>query len=207
MATESITQRVDRLVPVPDKLIPIPEVPVHVMIDIESLSLQPDALILSIGAVTFTCKSNDGPIFGQELLLVPSISEQLIAGRHVDQSTQDWWAGAQNDAARQHWLHPDKTISMYDALIQLRSFCRDAHTVWANGVVFDISVLEHAFRQKSIQVPWRYNIIRDARTVYDITKGVSGRPEFVEDPTEVAHHPISDCRIQVRRLWSAGYNR
>lgn len=207
MASESISTRIDRLVPPSPSTPPIPEVPVHVMLDIESLSLRPDALILSIGAVTFTCKPNDGPAFGQEFLVVPDITHQLMQGRHVDPDTQKWWAQPENDTARQHWLNPPKYHVLHTALSELASFCRGAHTIWANGIVFDISVLEHAYRQIGLKVPWKYNAIRDARTVYDITKGVSGRPEFVEDPTEVAHHPVSDCRIQVRRLWSAGYNK
>lgn len=181
----------------------------EIMLDIESLSLQPDALVLSIGAQTFTCESCVGPAIGGDLLLVPSMTQQIIAGRHVDQGTQQWWA-EQPAEARLHWQAPLKENSVGEALVRLADFCKGADHIWANGICFDITVLEHLFRQNGVKVPWKYNAVRDARTVYDTgCIGSVEKREYVGPLSKdlVPHHPVHDCTQQIIRLWEAGYSR
>lgn len=196
----TLTQRVDRLIPAPCA---IPAaVPRDIMIDIESLSLQPDALVLSIGACTFTC-GTEYPTIGEKLLLVLDMTQQIIAGRHIDQGTQKWWA-EQPEAASAHWKTPGKVHPVNVALTELALFVRDAPRIWANGICFDITVLEHLYRQNGIKVPWKYNIVRDARTFYD-----NNRPwkQFTSEGVLIEHHPVDDCISQINRLWEAGFDR
>lgn len=206
MASEglnTLSQRVDRLVPPAPVAIPVPR---DVMLDIESLSLRPNALVLSIGACKFTCASDTGPIIGDRLLLVPDMTQQIIAGRHVDQETQKWWAQPENNEARIHWECPSKVHMMKVALVELSNFIQEASRVWANGICFDITVLEDLYRTNGLKVPWKYNVVRDARTFYDNNRAWRIIPGGETEST-LPHHPVDDCVSQIRRLWEAGFDR
>lgn len=204
MATETLTARVDRLIP-PE---PQPPQPMDdIMIDIESLSLQPDAVVLSIGAVKFSCQSTCEPRYGDRLLLVPNVLQQIAVGRHVDPKTQTWWAG-QPQAASAHWKNPGEDLFVQTALAALSRFTEGYQRIWANGICFDITVLEHLYRQFNLTAPWKYNAVRDARTVYDVGCYGATVPRYLpDDESLTAHHPVDDCISQIRRLWGAGYSR
>lgn len=178
-----------------------------VMIDIETLSTDPaEALVLSIGVLEFDCSDAAGPRFLKEALWTPSIVEQLLHGRKVDRSTQDWWR-AQPAETQAHWANPEILCDVKTALLGLGNFLRDVAPtrLWANGIVFDLGILENLYRSYGLETPWRYNIARDARTFYDIVP--STRQLGAGDANAcIAHHPIGDCKSQVIRLWEHGYD-
>lgn len=177
----------------------------NIMIDIESMSLRTNALILSIGAVAFSL-DDTGPHIGRSMLAVPSLRDQLIYSRHVDPSTQAWWADGERDDARVHWESNTNEMGLKHALLELVLACKGAKAIWANGIVFDIGVLEHAYQQVGLKPPWKYNMVRDARTIYKVfgTRRHYTPAEAILDG--VPHHPISDCRGQIYGLWEAGLN-
>jgi hypothetical protein len=178
-----------------------------VMIDIETLSTAGDALVLSIGARKFSCNDVDVELY-EHVLLTPEPLTQILMGRRIDRQTQEWWAGQPADVA-EHWLHPDKLVTVRGALIELMDFIHTcsgtAPLVWARGPHFDISILDSLYLAADIKAPWKYNLIRDVRTY------VEGRvPVRCHNETRVdvlpAHHPIRDCDDQIRMLWQHGYN-
>lgn len=186
----------------------------HAMVDIETMSTHSSrALVLSIGVVPFEL-TQAGPRFSQDvLLLLPDIAEQLADGRIVDRKTQGWWRD-QKPAARAHWLDPrfgadaadtprPVRCSMHDAAIRLNDFLA-AETLpdaglWANGAVFDIGNLENLMHGVGVQPGWRYNSVRDYRTVSKILPAF--RTAARDGAAFIAHDPVSDCRQQIWRLW------
>ena len=62
----------------------------HVMIDIETLSTTPDAVVMSVGAVKFDPKATRPPT--NKTLWRPDIDEQTERDRHVSESTLEWWS-------------------------------------------------------------------------------------------------------------------
>ena len=178
-----------------------------VMLDIETLSTRNDALVLSIGAVKFDCIGKDGPWFGDQFFVVPSLIEQIMIGRHVDQKTQEFWQ-KQPLAASSHWNGPGVVpFKTYEALRDLSEFIKDAPRVWANGIVFDIGILTSLYQSQNMAVPWKYNAVRDARTFYDTN--ASRRTVDPGIPVEdfIAHHPLGDCKMQIIKLWEHGWDQ
>lgn len=177
-----------------------------VMIDIETLSTANDALVLSIGAVQFDCIGKDGPWFGDDFLAVPSLTEQLLLGRRVDQNTQRWW-NKQPKETQEHWLNPVRTraMSVTQALLSLSDFLEEATQVWANGSHFDLCILESLYRSAGREAPWKYNSVRDARTLYAILPHI--REYVAPSQIDLPHHPLADCRAQIIRMWEHGYDR
>jgi len=176
-----------------------------VMLDIETMSTEPDALVLSIGAIKFDCLGKECPWFGERFFVVPDFMEQVMMGRSISKDTQKFWA-TQNPEAAAHWADPipDSKISVQGAMLKLHTFCSDAPRIWANGIVFDIGILEGLFKQAHVKVPWKYNAPRDARTFYDTNPEVR---KYAGEVSVLKHHPIVDCESQILRLWEHGWSQ
>ena len=73
-----------------------------VMLDLETLSTRPESVILTLGAVKFSPWGED--IDTENGLYVRvNVDEQLELGRHVLDSTIDWW-GTQPEDVREDAL-------------------------------------------------------------------------------------------------------
>lgn len=174
-----------------------------VMIDIETMSLhRHKALILSVGLIEFNPSLTAGLTIGDRALLVPSISEQLLLKRHVDQGTQKFWA-EQPLAASMHWRKSsrDPCQTVIDAI---RKFCVGKERVWANGTQFDLSNLDGLAEDlKDPKELWHYQAPRDMRTFCRET--VATRLVPIGDAFDipgVAHEPIYDCEVQAWQIWA-----
>lgn len=164
----------------------------HVMIDIETLGLEPSAVILSIGAVAFGMDHKpDTPM--QEFYVEVSMGNQ--GGRIINTDTIKWWMSQS--------IKPpmNGTISLHQALRDLNDFVwmksigDQAPYVWANGTDFDISILYDAYREHLIAPAWKYSDVRDYRTVAKMFSGVVSRPQNMNQ-----HNALSDARMQALHL-------
>lgn len=174
------------------------------MVDIETMSVHnSEALILSVGAVEFETSSELGPTFTSEHVWVLDPVEQLLSGRRVDRGTQQFWS-AQPESARAH-LRGGTRIGIQKFRSDFAAVVDDVEELWANGVVFDIANLASLWLENP---PWRYNAVRDLRTVLRIPllQALPGRNAALESATSqlVAHDPLSDCVMQVWKLWERG---
>jgi 3' exoribonuclease, RNase T-like len=162
----------------------------HVMLDLETLSTRPDAVILTMGAVKFDPHSED---LGAGIYHRVDVDEQIALGRHVDDTTVDWW-GRQAADIREEALGPDNRISLENFTAELNRFLVGANCIWAQGPVFDIVILENLYRQLGKPVPWNYWQIRDSRTLF----GVLGDPR--EKNSTDLHNALADCVSQARAV-------
>jgi len=176
------------------------------MIDLETLSTDNDAVILSIGAVEFTLPKFDGPVFnegslGREFYQNVDPQSCIDRGMSVNASTVEWWQD--QDPAAQQALRANR-VHLFAALTRLAVYlvpddiADDTCTVWAHGDVFDIAILNNAYRLIKAKTPWKYNAVRDARTAYDLT-GVWPSDDH-NDENHVAHNALSDAKRQARAV-------
>jgi len=160
-----------------------------VMLDLETLSTRPEATILTFGAVKFDPYTDQ--IHEQGLYLRVDVDEQIVLGRHVDDSTVEWW-GKQADDVREEALGDDNRVSLEQFTTELNRFLVGAGNIWAQGPVFDIVILENLYRQLNKPAPWYYWQIRDSRTLF----GVHGDPRV---KGRVGHHnALDDCKYQAQ---------
>lgn len=126
----------------------------HLMIDNETLATTADAVILSIGAVKFDLDT--GEVANDGFYVSISVDSNLALGRRISEETLIWWL-KQPAAAQQVFHEPKETLE--EALTQLSDWVgTDDYEVWSNGASFDIPMLEHAYSQIGMEVPWRsYN--------------------------------------------------
>lgn len=128
----------------------------RVMLDIETLGLEPGVAILSIGAVKFD-RGGAGETFDRSI----SLSSCQEAGLTIDAGTLEWWLD-QEDAAREVLTGGDR---LGRVLGEFRMFYGDAEEIWAYSPQFDCSILSHAYESFDEVPPWTYKDERDCRTL------------------------------------------
>jgi len=172
-------------------------VTLQVMVDIETMSLQQNALVLSVAAVPFElCKAL--PQISKGQLWVLPTREQILMGRHVDAGTQRWWQ-QQSPEAREHFLQ--EVTSLDEFVLEFTGVVGGADQVWAHGTTFDITILESLFRDLGHNPPWQnYRVIRDVRTIAEFTPKREERPDSAITGL-VEHDPRSDCVQQIWTVW------
>lgn len=159
-----------------------------VMLDLETLSTRPNAVILSIGAVKFDPFSNRIDV-DEGLDLRIDVDEQSALGRNVQEETVKWWE-TQPKEVQDAAFNPDGRIGLNDFIRALNKFLVGADNIWAQGPAFDIVILEDLYRQLGIPTPWQFWQIRDSRTLF----GVHGDPR--DKNRQGAHNALMDCCYQ-----------
>ncbi|HCQ1575305.1 TPA: 3'-5' exoribonuclease, partial [Escherichia coli] len=140
----------------------------HLMIDLETMGKNPDAPIISIGAIFFDPQTGDmGPEFSKTIDLE-------TAGGVIDRDTIKWWLKQSREA--QSAIMTDE-IPLDDALLQLREFIDENSgeffvQVWGNGANFDNTILRRSYERQGIPCPWRYYNDRDVRTIVELGKAI-----------------------------------
>lgn len=123
----------------------------NVMIDLETMSIEPTAAILSIGAVSFDIEER--AVTGKFYQNV-TLSSCVLLGLHRSQSTLEWWSKDENKTARDQ-LTKD-AIDIKDALVRFIAWCGDDVIPWSNGAVFDIPIIKHAMHSCTLREPWKF---------------------------------------------------
>lgn len=167
----------------------------RLMVDIQTMSTHNhNALILSVGALTFDLDWEVNlPVYGNERSWVLDIPEQLLLGRHVDPRTQKWWS-EQSEAAKVPWRDEQEPVPLEQFTQEFGLLVEPMEELWANGIVFDVGNLASLW---AYDPPWRYNAVRDARTIYRL-----GDPQRIATEPDVhAHDPVGNCYTQVYKLW------
>ena len=165
----------------------------NIMLDLETLSTRSDAVIIVIGAIKFSRKGKTPRLDEMDTfyrrITVKSCEK---AGLRIDQSTIDWWKQQDKDVRYEALENPDR-VSLEDALRDFSKWFGDAKTcVWGNGADFDCTILGEAFSRIEMQIPWKFFLTRDCRTLFDLA-GIKKS----DLPTGLEHHALHDCYRQI----------
>ncbi|WP_097469814.1 exonuclease [Escherichia coli] len=166
----------------------------HLMIDLETMGKNPDAPIISIGAIFFDPQTGDmGPEFSKTIDLD-------TAGGVIDRDTIKWWLKQSREA--QSALLTDE-IPLDDALLQLREFIDENSgeffvQVWGNGANFDNVILRRSYERQGIPYPWRYCNDRDVRTIVELGKAIDFDARTAIPFEGERHNALDDARHQAK---------
>jgi len=165
----------------------------EVMLDIESLSTKTNASIMTIGAVKFDRNS-----FKVKEKFYKRISRKSNEqfNRDFDEATINWWHSQSEQAKKEIFENKDR-INLSTALQELSIFCRGSKCVWANGVAFDIPILESAYRDCNLDCPWKFWVVRDVRTIYDIGNMNLTVFKRLNKLDKHHHNALHDCITQL----------
>ncbi|EFI8974959.1 exonuclease [Escherichia coli] len=166
----------------------------HLMIDLETMGKNPDAPIISIGAIFFDPQTGDmGPEFSKTIDLE-------TAGGVIDRDTIKWWLKQSLEA--QSAIMTDE-IPLDDALLQLREFIDENSgeffvQVWGNGANFDNTILRRSYERQGIPCPWRYYNDRDVRTIVELGKAIDFDARTAIPFEGERHNALDDARYQAK---------
>lgn len=187
-----------------------------ISLDFETLSLEPNAVLLALGAVAIDTATGESVAD-----FYAAIDPATQPGRHISASTVYWWL-AQNDAARAKLTSAKPLEVMLDAAgpdatdEQLSEvYAAAAHPlahvaqaflafynslpgqpeVWSNGAV-DHAWLQSVFDHAGLKNPVPYWKQRDYRTLKNLLPHV----EAVKRADFVAHDAMHDARYQAEHL-------
>ncbi len=166
----------------------------HLMIDLETMGKNPDAPIISIGAIFFDPQTGDmGPEFSKTIDLE-------TAGGVIDRDTIKWWLKQSREA--QSAIMTDE-IPLDDALLQLREFIDENSSeffvqVWGNGANFDNTILRRSYERQGIPCPWRYYNDRDVRTIVELGKAIDFDARTAIPFEGERHNALDDARYQAK---------
>lgn len=166
----------------------------HLMIDLETMGKNPDAPIISIGAIFFDPQTGDmGPEFSKTIDLE-------TAGGVIDRDTIKWWLKQSREA--QSAIMTDE-IPLDDALLQLREFIDENSgeffvRVWGNGANFDNTILRRSYERQGIPCPWRYCNDRDVCTIVELGKAIDFDARTAIPFEGERHNALDDARHQAK---------
>jgi exodeoxyribonuclease VIII len=160
----------------------------HVMIDIETLGLHANCVILCIGAVQFDLDSGN---IGEKYRRTVDIEDQIKRGRTITADTLQFWMNQKRETFESCLRAP---VPLEAALYDLGEFLydHDIKFVWSNGINFDLGILKHAFNSIPYPLPWSYKDERDYKTIRELF----APPVEAYLETE-KHNAIADCKYQI----------
>jgi len=111
-----------------------------IMVELGTMSRDPNAAIVSIGAVEFDTETQE---IGERFYAVIDLASSAEAGGTIDASTVLWWM-RQGDVARAEFSN---VVKIADAFLQFSDWagkrgCPEQVRIWGNGAAFDNVILE-----------------------------------------------------------------
>lgn len=165
----------------------------RLMVDIETLSVRPNAVVVSIGAVAF---NSEGNLLGENYSILDLSQYDKMDNFAFDTGTISWWM-QQTEEARKIFGPTVPKVHIGYALALLGSLYEQfkCEEVWANGTDFDLPILKNLADRFNQRLPWSYSKARDYRTLRQLYPEI--KPSI---PNPVAHNALADARFQAFHL-------
>lgn len=160
------------------------------MIDLETLGTDPETPVISLGAVFFDPTTKK---IGNSFYMALDVTEQIARGRKPTGETLKWWF-SQSDAAKK--VFHEKARPASEVLTLFAQWFKATNPkafVWGNGSTFDISIMEHMFKDYKIEKPWNHTKVMDLRTFKRFKAG----GEQIKK-SGVAHNALDDAVSQAQ---------
>lgn len=170
------------------------------MIDLETLSVRPHAIILVIGAIKF----NRGETWNENIdekgmkkldhfYTRIKINSCENIGLHRDPQTEKWW-DEQDQIVKYEALYNSDRVTIQNALRSFKSWFGNGQRtkIWGNGSGFDCSILGEAYKRCGMEIPWKFWLERDLRTIMDL-----GEVRACDLPQYQKHNALFDCYRQI----------
>lgn len=179
----------------------------HVMIDLETWGVRPDAAISQVGAVAFEPRSGGRILNRSDQTFNEYVLLQDGAGS-IDHGTLAWWltqpAEAQARLAGGLQKRARPLQEVLTALTEWPERCLNTSWelidgVWCNGLGFDVPVLASAFAKIGRTPPWSYRAGRDTRTLFE----VAGGTPTVDGVGLTSHDASDDAMFQAMQVQAA----
>ena len=163
-----------------------------ISLDLETLDVTPNAVIIAIGACRFDINSGE---IGDTFYRNTTEESGLAFGMTVSARTIEWWSQQSQEA--KDALKVDQ-VSIQQACEDFRYWVKDMpknQRLWGNGVGFDNVILRNSFDKCQIPFPVFFTKDMDMRTLRFL--GPKKLASKIED-VGIAHHALDDAIYQAR---------
>lgn len=151
------------------------------MVDIETLGVSSDSIIVQIGACYFNRYTGD---IGEKFLVNIDPLIQAKMGFKTDNDTLRWWQ-------KQPITWDKDTMDIIYALTYFKRYASKAKNVWCHST-FDFPILMSAYKRIVMKPPFHYTDARDIRTLDDL----ANIPR-IQTKNPKTHSALEDCLHQV----------
>lgn len=162
---------------------------INIMIDIETLGLEPRSVIGSIAAVPFATAFPIDSFYEKA-----SVASSLHIGCKVSESTRDWWSKQSQELYEEAFGGVEDIQQVIRHLTGYIKSLPGEPQVWANGAAFDIPLLEAVYDLCALTVPWKYSNVRCYRTLKELYPHIKA----VTIPGATKHNALADAMYQAR---------
>lgn len=167
--------------------------PIHAMIDLETLDTRPSCTVLSLGGVKFNAENDIEP--HSELYFKVSVDDQDRLGRTSSDDTIAWWS-KQDPKIMEEAFDQTGAITVEEALAQVSKWLVGVDVIWGHGYGFDITILEDMYRNIGRPIPWNFWQVRDSRTLFAMLKNGDPRKSMQTD----LHNALADAYFQAKSV-------
>jgi hypothetical protein len=193
----------------------------HLIIDVETLSIHQDAVILQFTAALHNTDNRDTLLESLQIKNYKlQAKHQVDIGRRVDPDTVKWWREQHMDVQKQSFipaptdLFPEVALTDFEEWLKENKFDKRNDFIWQRGSKdndwLTSLFLDYGWIFK--QIPLQYNKVRDIRTVVDIlgmSSKLNGYPDNTEElraqiPGYKQHDAVSDVKFETLVLRDAG---
>ena len=114
--------------------------PIHAMIDLETLATDPHATILTIGGVKFNPNTSEEP--HSEFYFKLDVDEQSALGRTQDPGTIDWWS-KQDPRIMEEAFGEEDRVGLKHFLSHMTKWMVGVDVLWGMDMVLMLQSLKH----------------------------------------------------------------
>lgn len=158
----------------------------HLMLDLETLGLNENAVITQIGAIYFNPKTG---VVGDTFIRNIDIDNSIKEGHTIDADALLWWLRQPREDVS--WIKDTVTISQ--ALHEYAIFtARKLSVVWCH-TTFDAPIIGSASKKHNVLLPYTYKNYRDIRTLMDLMEIDIKTLTLKKKKT---HNALEDCMYQ-----------
>lgn len=159
-----------------------------VMIDLETLGVNKNAVVVQISGVYFDRETGETE---SEFCLCINIDSEVEKGFRVDGSTIKWWITQSSEAKQK--VFSSNGCDSFTAWYQFNAFLSEAKCIWSHEN-FDYTLLSTHLEKHGIEPSFSDQYAgRDLRTLIDLSR-INVR-DFPRVGT--AHDGLSDCLSQI----------
>lgn len=160
----------------------------NIMIDIETLGLDYNSVVIQIAAAKFDWDGTIKEVFDRKL----NHKEQIDKGCIVNESTIDWWKNQNKEILKNILEHAEPTEN---ALRDFCSFISKRDIIWSSAN-FDIPILTNLLAKYGLPTPWYYWDCKDVRTLTYLAN-INPKTDYNYSQGKT-HDALDDVKFQVR---------
>ena len=162
-----------------------------VMIDLETLGISQNAVIVQMAGVYFDRFT--GVTF-REICINVSVQDSVNQGFEMNPNTVLWWLKQSKEAQKSVFETDVNDIeSAYTAMRTFNDFLQNAYCIWSHNS-FDFPLVQNHLKKLNITPKFSYRAGKDIRTLTDLA--------WIDpkdyDCVGVAHNALDDCKFQIK---------